>query len=773
AMVNKAEKLERDFDSAMKKAIKKGEIIVETPYLEIIEIYAQIKDLMVEKGWIDQSQMYANQVNIYNEKLEKHQKLLEVEAQKVQREKDLEELQKIGKKKFKPVKPEKIRELKEGDNEQDLLLSEAMSLIDKAEKTVKDYELNIRKDILVYESPYDKVISNYEEAREIFKKIGWNDEANRLVNTIKFYKDKKEKDDKLRVIEQKKLDEPKIELESIEIGPDKEFLERQKRLVEIQQKEKESDEITAKIFNMIQNAERMAQEYELKLKDGFFDFEAPYEKIIEIYNEARKNFEQVGWKEESNKLKNTIRFYKEKSANDKKIRALEAEKIRKREEELALQQRLLEEAREKQERLLKKRRKVLDLKRVHIAHFETQKDKAFRLMDQAKRELRDNNFDSAIEKYKESEEIFTEIEWQEGINMVRDSIAMIKNKKKVYELEKQAMEEKKIEALKIEEKLEQKLTQANILREQLQEEKRKELLKIQAEKEHEGIISDKAYSLLEEGTVFMNHGKFIDAYEKFINARELFQNISWHREVSRINNDLLFKLKREQKRAEILEEIKVKKIEEEKQIALLQEETKREKEEFERKQKEEKRELARKELDMKISVNLDKANELIGNFRYNEGVLILRKEIKRLTNLGKNDEIEDIKNQINELKSQLELPLIVLEVEEDYFEDLSFKSAYEAIDEAQVSIANDNLKKAISELNEAQYKLKELKFGKNSQNKIKNKISELKAKITKTPIEELEKKVVKDEEEVLRERITARREERRKKVLKLLRKDDE
>jgi hypothetical protein len=37
-MVNKAAKLERKYDSAMKKALKKGEFIEQTPYPEIIKV---------------------------------------------------------------------------------------------------------------------------------------------------------------------------------------------------------------------------------------------------------------------------------------------------------------------------------------------------------------------------------------------------------------------------------------------------------------------------------------------------------------------------------------------------------------------------------------------------------------------------------------------------------------------------------------------------------------------------------------------------------------
>jgi hypothetical protein len=774
--VNKAEKLEREFDSVMKKAIKRGEVIKQTPYPEIIEIYNETRALLVEKGWIEQSQIYTNQIKIYQEKLKKHEHLLEVEEKKAQRERELEQLKKLGKREVIPVKPEKVKELGAGEKEEDILLEKAMNLIDKAEKAVKSYELSIRKDILVYVSPYDRAITNYENAREIFKKIGWNDEANRLVNTIKFYKEKKEKDEKLRIIEQKKFEKPEIELISAEIEPDKKFFERQKRLVEIVQKEKELDEAAAGIFNMIQSAERMAQEYELKLKGGIFDFESPYEKIIEIYREARKNFEEIDWKEESAKLIDTINYYKEKLAKDKKIRAIEAEKVKKREEELIAQQKLLEQARLKQEKLIQQRKESIDLKRERVVQFETQKDKAFRLMDQAKRELRQNNFEKAIEFYEESESIFTDIEWEEGIKMVRDSVRMIKNKKKAFELEQQTIEERKVEALKIEEKLEEKLAEAQLIRKKYQEEKRKEVLRIQREKEKERQISEDAYKLLEEGTSLMDSGKFMEAYDKYIAARELFQKISWHREVSRINNELLLKLKMEKKQAEILEDIKMKKIEEEKERILLKEEARRERKELEKRKKDEKRRLAREELDRKISIKLDKANKLIDNFKYNEGVLILKEEIQRLTKLERHDEIERITEQIKNIKAEADIPLIILDVPLNELQNVNFKSAYEALDKAQVSMVNNKFKKAISELNEAKFKIKSLKIGEKFQKELDGIITKLKGIISKKPIEELVKaktKTKKDDRELVRERIAARREERRKKVLDLLKKNIE
>ncbi|MFX0021748.1 MAG: hypothetical protein ACFE9S_05445 [Candidatus Hermodarchaeota archaeon] len=768
--VNKAEKLEREFDSAMKKAIKKGEVLEKTPYSDIIEIYSDIKEKLVERGWIDQSQIYSNQIKIYQEKQDKYEKLLEVEAKKAQRDKELEDLHKLGKRETIPVKPEIVKELEAGEKEEDILLDKAMNLIDDAEKAVKSYELSIRKDILVYESPYSKAISNYEQARDIFNKIGWKEEASRLINTIKFYKDKKEKDNILREIEQKKLEKPAIELMAAEFEPDKDFLERKQRLLEIEQKEKESDEIAAKIFNMIQNAERMAQEYELKIKGGVFDYEAPYEKIIEIYRDARKQFEDLGWKEESTKLKNTINFYKEKSTKDKRIRALEAEKVRKREEELLTQQRLLEKARIEEEKLIQQRKESLDLKRKRVAQFESQKDKAFRLMDQAKRELRQNHFDKAIEYYKESEVIFEQINWQEGIKMVLDSVAMITNKKKAFELEKQSLEQKEIEKQLIEQKLEEKLAEAEILKRQQQEEKRKEFLKIQHAKEQERKVSEEGYTLLEEGTALMDKGKFTEAYEKFIAARDLFQQISWHREVSRINNDLLFKLKREQKQAEALDEIKKKKIEEEKEIERLKEEAKREREEEARRRKEEKRRFAQEEVLRKISAKLDKAGKLIEDFRYNEGVLMMIDEIKRLSKLGKEEEIAKINAQVEEVKTEADIPIIILDASEEDLQNKKFKAAYKALDDAQVAMSESQTKKAISELIEANFQLSKLKLVTNYNNEINKIITNLREELGIRPEEAKARISYEDESARLRARIAARREERRKKVLELLKK---
>ncbi|MFX1346245.1 MAG: hypothetical protein ACFFAI_14125, partial [Promethearchaeota archaeon] len=762
-MVNKAEKLEREYNSLLKKALKKGEIIEQTPYPEIIKIYRQIQNQLLEKGWIEQSQIYFNQIKIYQEKLKKSEILREVEAKKAERQKELEEMHKV-KEEFKPVRPDKLKEKSAENKKEDILLDRAMTLIEEAEKLVKNYEVNIKTDVLLYESPYEKAIANYNQAKKLFQEIGWNDEASRLTNTINFYNEKKERDEKLRDIEKKKLEEPELDLMVAKTGAEKELFAKEKRILEIEKKKKDEEKLAEKIFNEMHKAEKMAKDYELKIKEGIFEQVPPYKEILTIYREARKSFEEIGWMEESMKLLNTIQFYKEKLEKDKRLRSLEIEKAKKREDEQLMQQKLLEQAKKKQERILQKRKESLLEKEEKVIEFETAKDRAFSLMDNAKNELKQNNFSKAIDLYKEGGEIFSQINWQEGINMVNDSIAMIKKKQKSIELEQAAIEERKAKQLRIEEKLEEKLAKAEELRKLQQEEKRKEVLKIQREKEWEREISEKAYKVLEEGTRLLDNKDFDEAYEKYIEARKLFDKISWKREVSRINNDLLFKLKRERQTYEIFEDLKKKRAEEELEMELLKKEVEKELDEHKKKEKEEKRKLAKEEFDRKILKEIERAEMLIENFKYNEGILIITREIKKLDKSEHRNEIERINNILNKVKNQTEIPLITLEPL-NLIDDIGkFKAAYLALDKAQISLINNRFMKAISELKESIFHLKDLKISKKYVKEIDDKIGILQERLGKKP---KEKEYI-DETDILKARIQARREERRKKVLDLL-----
>ncbi len=137
---------------------------------------------------------------------------------------------------------------------------------------------------------------------------------------------------------------------------------------------------------------------------------------------AKKEFEKIGWNEQANQIINSIRHYQEKLKADKKLRALETEKISKEEEEIKKRKIETLLAREAEAELLKQKAQALELKRKHALEYESKKEQAFSFMDLAKNEFKQKNFEKAINFYKESEKIFAEIKW------VRRS----KNDKRIY-----------------------------------------------------------------------------------------------------------------------------------------------------------------------------------------------------------------------------------------------------------------------------------------------------------------------------------------------------
>jgi len=163
---------------------------------------------------------------------------------------------------------------------------------------------------------------------------GWNEQAVIYNKQIKFYQEKLEKDKKLREFEAQKVQKQK---EFKELHKIKEIdtiravifsLNKEEETLDFEAKKKEKVEESEEIFNMISNAERIAKEYEQEIKMGsILHLDCPYEKIIEIYKEVKKRFENIGWKEESSKLIDSIKYYKEKLEKDKKLREIEEKKL--------------------------------------------------------------------------------------------------------------------------------------------------------------------------------------------------------------------------------------------------------------------------------------------------------------------------------------------------------------------------------------------------------------------------------------------------------------
>jgi hypothetical protein len=755
-LVDNAEKLAREYDLA----IKRGQFEKECPYLVIAELYKKIRKKVYALGWKDEADIYGNQINRYREKYERDKRLRELEAKKIEKQQHFEESLKITKE-VKKLKLQEIQAIESKDREADGLLNEAMNLINEAENEVRSYELSLKKDLLYNKSPYKKAILNYEKARKLFQKIGWKEEAHRLITTITFYKEKEIKDENLRLLEQQKLETSK---EKLKYKPKEEVFAHENKIIEFEKIKEATTKESEEIFNIINRAERLAQEYEIKKKKGIMNIESPYEEIINMYMTAKKEFEKIGWNEQANQIINSIHHYQEKSKVDKRRRSLETKRISKEEENKKRRKIETSLAREAEAELLKQKGQALELKRKQALEYESKRDQAFNFMDLAKKEFKQKNFDKAVKFYKESEKIFVEINWSEGQKMIKESIKVIKLKKERIEEEQKVAEKQKAEKLKLEAQIEDEIIKAKDLQTLQQDQRRQEFLTIQKEKEREKEISENAYHFLEEGTKLKNKKKFEEAFEKYIMGRNLFKQIDWQHEVSRINNDLLFILKKEMKQTEKIKAMQQKKVEERKELEVLLNEAENKRKELDQINKEEKRKR-REEI---VQKELDAANDIIKDLKYNEGIFKLKKVIKKLEKLKQDKLIKQMNKQIEVLENASQVPIITTSELERGENINKFELAYHALDNAQISLSNNLFMKAITELNEAIFNLKQTKIGIKYISLIESKVNSYKKELDIKPVQEQEVEIPKVETDDIRAKIAARRAERRKKIKELM-----
>jgi len=644
-IIDDAERETREYELV----IKKGQFDKTCPFLKIAEIYQNLRKKVYARGWKEEAEIYAKQIRLYQEKFQKDERLRKLEIQKAKKQQEFEESLKAPTE-IKPLRLEELDALSSKNRENDEIMTKALNLIDEAEKAVRNYEVSLKRDILSYESPYEDVINTYVTASKMLQKIGWNEEAQKLNNTINFYENKKLKDENLRAFELQKIEESKIR--PVLVTKD-DHLIQEIRIDELKKSREAKSKESEEIFSKLSQAEKMAKDYDIKKKEGISLAVSPFNEIIQIYKTAKLDFEKIGWVEQADQLVNSINYYQKKFEEFKRLKALELQRAAKQEEENKRFEKEVLEAKKAKDELSQLRIKELEEKRKRAVKYESKKEQAFHFMDLANRELKQNNFDKAVKFYKESQQIFDEINWHEGSKMTKESINAIKLKKQRLEREEKLLAQKKREKIRIEAQLEEQITKAKDLHDLQQEQRRRELSEIQEAKKREREISDSAYLLLETGTKLKNGKKFEEAYEKYIMGRDLFKKIGWEHEVSRINNDLMITLKKEKKQTEKLKAYQKKKVEEKEELEELLKEAEENQKEFDQIRKEEKKKQRQK----LIQKERDKANQVIKNLKYNKGILDLRKVIKKIENTDQDKKIKEMKKQIEVVENASQVPL--------------------------------------------------------------------------------------------------------------------
>ena len=273
------------------------------------------------------------------------------------------------------------------------------------------------------------------------------------------------------------------------------------------------------------------------------------------------------------------------------------------------------------------------------------------------------------------------------------------------------------------------------------------------------------------GTELKEKKKFDEAYEKYIMARDLFNKLDWHHEVSRINNDLLFILKKEIKQTEKLKALKQLKIDKVQEIEALLKQADIKRDEQEIIKKEEKR----KKREEFITEEWERANLICSELKYNESIVVLKKVARKLKKIGKDKLLKQVNKQIETLVSASQVPIITTYDVKKGENMEKFEISYRGLDSAQISLSNNQHRRAISELNEVIFNLKDTLIGISLIPLVEDRINSLKNEVDgKSSISTIDKPQEIEEpapqEEDLRIQISARRAERKKRIQELLEK---
>ncbi|MEJ2249026.1 MAG: hypothetical protein P8Y97_05115, partial [Candidatus Lokiarchaeota archaeon] len=423
------------------------------------------------------------------------------------------------------------------------------------------------------------------------------------------------------------------------------------------------------------------------------------------------------------------------------------------------------------------------LERYQKEVLEKKKDNAIKLMDQAKKHLTRGNFDDAIEIYNESKEAFKGIDWSEGIKMAEESIDLIMRKKEEIQREKDLEEQKEREKRNLEKLLESEIVKLEKRRKEEEKQREEDLKRLEKEKIKESKISQEAYKLLEQGTYMVDKKEFEKARESYMKARSLFEEINWQREIFRINNELIAQLEREKERFMRAREIEEKQRQEKEELKKLLSQAETQRREYEKQKRLEKRKrlMQIRKAEQPLEKALDEeeyAEILLEEGKNNEAVLKLYEKLVRLTQ--DSEEANRVQDKIHQIKEQSKIPIIT-----DIFfnkkESEAFKKAYEALDNCKISLNDNNYMKAISELIEAKFNIKQIKKDKVILEKIDHIIQicrielgrEGKPKDFSAISDIMEESEVEDENKHLKSRIAARRSQRRKRIEERLKEDED
>lgn len=685
-LIDKAENMARRYESKLKLM----DFSMDCPYNIIIGIYEEIISTLKEVGWGDQLNIYRSTIKRYEERLQKDIKLRELESKKHGLAESKSTSSTLAKEREKKLseRDTKIFQYEEKKREEERIQKDIDDMIDNAENAARNYELALKQKDFSLECPFEKIIKIYKDIIKILKDVGWQDQIKIYRETITKYDKKLQNDIKLRELEHEKH----AKLGKVKIKPKesiKEKVSMELKIMEYEKGKKAEEHLQKEVDDMIMEAEKMARDYDLALKQKDFSIECPFEEIIDIYRNAKEKLKAVGWEGQAETLTKSIAFYKKKLEQDNRLREFEYLKISESEKEKADVQYSVKSQKAKMDKKKALRLQQLIAEGEESKNVELLKDQGFKLMERAKINLKDKKFDEVIDLYEESKQIFKDIGFSDGISLVANSILSVKQEKATFEKRMRKLKEAESDKIAEERELEQKYLESM----EGEKVKRKEMLeKVSEAKVKEKKMAEKAFNLIDEATNLVSSEKFDAAEEMYIDAKVIFKELNWDNEVIKIEKEHLFYLKKKQKEVEE-RTARLKKLREEKkqmedfiaEAEIVQSKIEKSASSQQRKRflEKQQKELRLKTQEEKAYQKLDQANDLIKTKKYNSASRILRKIKEDFISSGWDNEARKVALKIKEIENQCNIPLIPEEEIEDVAIAKKVQKAYELLDDAE------------------------------------------------------------------------------------------
>ncbi|MFW9828565.1 MAG: hypothetical protein ACFFEY_13320 [Candidatus Thorarchaeota archaeon] len=552
------EKQEREFQerikielTSQKQKLNEKEIILrereselayrETKKQEAFKLLEKAQEFLSHRKFDETLQLYYNVSNIFaqiqwNEEIPVIQEaILNIESKKKEDQlNELTLLQKAIKKEaeekafIQRIKYQTEREKADLLKEKEFLEIQKELSAQNLVKQQKVFNLIEKGNKILDEEKFDEVIDNYNEAIALLKEIGWEKRYLTLL------------DDTINTIKNKKREK--------EIEKQKEFellLKRQKEDELLQNKiseymSKEHERLKKKKIELVKTEDLMHLMQQRKVEAFTIMDDAQnllnqgeYEKSIQKYHDAELILNEINFP--TGAIREMISKIQEKNREENLSRIKDMEfKIKHEKEEELFQNQLLEKIKFEEQKMREKQEIIKRQEELKTLE-EQKRENAFNILEDAQEEIKKRNYDEAIKLYHAVEGIFKEIQWNEEILLIQNSIISVENKKRDEEIKKQEEFQAALEKEK-----QERIFQESLIKEmklQREELKKKEikLREIEKEESYREIRKEEAFKLLEQAQNKINLGELDDVIECYHNVANIFAQIQWNNEIPIIN----------------------------------------------------------------------------------------------------------------------------------------------------------------------------------------------------------------------------------------------